>query len=178
MTTLNPYEVPLSSSIINEPTHNDNQITASRWARFGASLIDGILILMLSLAIESVFGITYGDIEDWDGSYSQLFSNEFSWKNTYNVVMAIFCFLLLNVHFLKTSGQTIGKKILSIKVVSMSGIKPDLITLVLLRELPMRLTNLVPGILSFVTVIDALFIFGKSKRCLHDFIAKTKVVKT
>jgi hypothetical protein len=41
---------------------------------------------------------------------------------------------------------------------------------------------MVPGVIddlliNLVTIVDALFIFGKERRCLHDFIAGSKVIR-
>jgi hypothetical protein len=42
--------------------------------------------------------------------------------------------------------------------------------------LPMQVISFIPGVGSIVAgLVDPLFIFGKDKRCLHDYIAKTKV---
>ena len=45
-----------------------------------------------------------------------------------------------------------------------------------LRVLPISLAAHIPIVGGFVGLIDALFIFGSEKRCLHDYIAGTIVV--
>ena len=71
------------------------------------------------------------------------------------------------------NGQSIAKKLLGIKVVRTDGSPVSLGRLFLLR-------NVVNGIISLVPLygfVDALFIFGESRQCLHDRIAGTVVLK-
>jgi len=70
------------------------------------------------------------------------------------------------------NSQSIGKKIMHIKVVRSDGTPVTLGRLFWLR-------NVVNGLISIVPLyglIDALFIFGESRQCLHDKIADTIVV--
>ena len=44
------------------------------------------------------------------------------------------------------------------------------------------IASLIPGqaddiLINLVSLVDALFIFGKQRRCLHDYIAGSKVVR-
>ena len=75
-------------------------------------------------------------------------------------------------YLLATSGQTIGKKLLMIRIVSESGSLPGFLRAVVLRNWVRALLSLIP----FFGLIDVLFIFSDSRKCLHDYIAGTKVV--
>ena len=59
------------------------------------------------------------------------------------------------------------------------GSEAELWRLIFLRGLPQWLVsglgNLLP-IINLLTLADVLFIFGKPRRCLHDYIADTIVV--
>ena len=79
-------------------------------------------------------------------------------------------------YLLKKYGQTIGKKLLGISIVTLDGEKPEFWPLILKRYLPLGLVSYTPVVGRFLPTIDALFIFGKDKRCVHDFIAGTMVV--
>ena len=76
--------------------------------------------------------------------------------------------------YLAQNGQSIGKRWRGIRVVRMDGSRASLGRIVFLR-------NFMPAALSsfcgLVGIVDALLIFGQDKRCLHDMIADTKVVK-
>jgi len=47
---------------------------------------------------------------------------------------------------------------------------------VVLREWVVSLMGLVPVVGRFISLVDAAMIFGAKRRCLHDIIAKTKVI--
>ena len=87
------------------------------------------------------------------------------------VGFAVWCWLTIST--MKRNGQSIAKKILGIKVVRSDGSPASLGRIFWLR-------NVVNGLISIIPLyglIDALFIFGESRQCLHDKIADTIVVK-
>ncbi len=85
--------------------------------------------------------------------------------------------LAVNILFLHRNGQTVGKKIMGIKVVRMNGERVTLVRFFFLRFLPIALIGFIPIIGSFAGLVDALFIFRDSRQCLHDSIADTIVIK-
>ncbi|MGH9460710.1 MAG: RDD family protein, partial [Vicinamibacteria bacterium] len=78
------------------------------------------------------------------------------------------------IHILIRDGQTLGKKAMKIRIVNYDdGGNPGFNRVIVMR-------GIVNGILSsipFYAFVDVLFIFGSEQRCLHDLIAKTKVVQ-
>lgn len=75
---------------------------------------------------------------------------------------------------LSTHGQTIGKRLMKIKIVRVSDQQNGgFVTNVLLRSWVNALLGFVP----FYGLVDILFIFSSDRRCLHDLIAGTIVVK-
>jgi hypothetical protein len=83
---------------------------------------------------------------------------------------------MLNSFFLLSSAQTIGKKALSIQVVNVSDGEPaSFLRLVSWRFLPMVLVSQVPYV-GYLAFIDPAFIFRGDRRCLHDHMARTRVV--
>ena len=68
---------------------------------------------------------------------------------------------------------------MSIRVENLDGSKASLITIYFKRMLPMQLIGLIPSFGQFISgIVNPLFIFGKERRCLHDYLAKTKVSYT
>ena len=59
----------------------------------------------------------------------------------------------------------------------MNGNILTLSTVLLKRYLPMSAVSLIPILGGLLAIIDVLFIFRKDKRCVHDLIAGSKVVK-
>jgi uncharacterized RDD family membrane protein YckC len=76
--------------------------------------------------------------------------------------------------YLAQYGQSIGKRMRHIRVVRNDGNPASLARILLLR-------NFVPAIIGsfcgLFGIVDVLTIFGEERRCLHDLLADTKVVK-
>lgn len=73
---------------------------------------------------------------------------------------------------ISTRGQSIGKLILGMHILTDGGRYPGFLRGVVLRNWVRALLSTVP----FFALFDALFIFGNSNRCIHDYIANTHVV--
>jgi hypothetical protein len=68
---------------------------------------------------------------------------------------------------------------MSIRIENLDGTKASFSTIYVKRMLPMQLIGLVPSVGQFISgFINPIFIFGKQRRCLHDYVAKTKVSYT
>ena len=84
----------------------------------------------------------------------------------------------LNAYLLRNYGQTIGKRIVGTRIVSTTDGKILSLTKVLfLRFLPFTIGGQVPIAGPIAGLVNILFIFTPSRRCLHDLIAGPKVVK-
>ena len=73
-------------------------------------------------------------------------------------------------------GQTVGKRMMGIRVVRTDGGRVAFGRFIFLRWLPLTLLGLVPLVRYFIGLVDSLLIFRASSRCLHDDIADTQVV--
>lgn len=71
-------------------------------------------------------------------------------------------------------GQSIGKRLLSIKVVRSDGKPIEFWRVLLLRNLLMSLLAQLCGV---IAIADALMIFSEKRQCLHDLIADSIVVE-
>ena len=132
--------------------------TAGRSTRLAAVLLDAVLALPL-LAIAQEWGNANTETVDPVG------------------VTALAGFsVLANVqtYLLATSGQTIGKRVMQIRIVdARTGRYPGWVRLVILR-------TYVNGLFSAVSfglygLVDGLFIFRGDRRTLHDRLARTRV---
>lgn len=90
--------------------------------------------------------------------------------------------LAIQIVWLTQRGQTIGKRVVGIRIVligkdSETQKEPlqngGFVVNVLKRGLITGLLNLVP----FFFLVDSLFIYREDRRCIHDFIAGTCVIK-
>ncbi len=146
---------------------------AGRFQRLIATGIDAILVPGLTIFLVMVFGVV---------EHAEDFQDR--WWVVHVLLLAITSYLLLNGYGLWRSGQTIGKQLLGIAVVAQAGtegmaIKPAPIwKLICIRALffPMLFAIVVPWY-TVLPFIDQAMIFGRRRRCLHDLIAGTLVIK-
>ncbi|MGF1841629.1 RDD family protein [Vibrio clamense] len=142
---------------------------ASRWSRIGAAIIDSLIlsVVMLPLAY-------------FTGGFDGISQNPpVEVPMTYQVLMAALGFGLycvVNWKFLSESGQTVGKKILNIKVVYTDSSQATVQDLVFKRYAFLLFISYIPWIGGLIGIINLLMIFGKQRRALHDRIANTKVI--
>jgi uncharacterized RDD family membrane protein YckC len=94
-----------------------------------------------------------------------------------NGAVGFVIFLVLQGFLLATRGQTVGKTLLKLRIVRSDGSPASLARLVGLRYLPTMVITLLPVLGGLYALIDSLLIFRESRRCLHDTIADTIVVK-
>jgi uncharacterized RDD family membrane protein YckC len=80
----------------------------------------------------------------------------------------------LQLYLVAQSGQSIGKRMVGIKVTRTDGSPASLGRIIFLR-------NLIPGAIGSMCgvfgIVDAAFIFNEDRCCLHDKMADTIVVK-
>ncbi len=82
--------------------------------------------------------------------------------------------IILQWNLIATRGQTIGKFLTCIRIVTTAGRLPGFIRGVVVRNWLRNLLSVIP----FFSLLDILFILGASRRCLHDYMADTRVVQT
>ena len=92
--------------------------------------------------------------------------------------VAMLVLLIVQLWLLSTRGQSLGKLI----VRADSGAKAGFVRAWLLREFVPALIGIVPFVGPFLlrplyVLVDCCFIFREDRRCVHDLIAGTKVVK-
>ena len=156
---------------------------ATRTRRFLATIIDMCLVPILTLFLVMVFGLVE-DAEDY-AQGNRMFLNI--------LATAILGYLVLNGFLLWNRGQTIGKLLLGIAIVSsvdLDNIEPaSFWNLILIRAIffPLLFLLVMPflpailfpdiGWLFVIPLIDQLPILGKNRRCVHDYISRTRVIR-
>jgi uncharacterized RDD family membrane protein YckC len=163
----NPYTPPTS-----ELTHIDNggkPVLASLERRLFAAIIDMLIILAVTVVpLIYYFG-------GWQ-KYIQNVSEESFLFTTTMLALGFAVYLLIHGRLLANNGQTVGKKLLKIKIVRSDGTVADFQRIVVRRLLPTYLIQLVPAVGGLLALLDVLFIFRASRQCLHDQIADTIVI--
>jgi uncharacterized RDD family membrane protein YckC len=139
---------------------------ASRSQRFFAVMLDavfqGFVLWLVSVLTP---------YNPWDTGGRDMWS-----INLASMAVGILIFLVLNAYLLATRGQTIGKVLLKIRIARPSGEAVSLKRLALRYGLGFA-AGLMTAVIWIYSLVDCLMIFRKSRRCLHDEIADTIVVK-
>jgi len=165
MSDVNPYQTPGSDvSVASEEAHP----LASRGERLGAAMLDGLFVSLVTVPTMYLMGIFH------DISIGQQPPKSLMLALT---VIGFLFYIAINYIPLSRNGQTIGKKLVKIRIADLQGNKPDLTTLIVKRFLPMQFVGQIPIVGSVAGLVDLLFIFRKDHRCVHDRIAGTQVVR-
>lgn len=93
------------------------------------------------------------------------------------LVLGMLGLAVVQCTMIATSGQSIAKKILKIRIVRQDGSPVNFVHGVVLRSWLMAFLTNVPFFGAIIALVDALMIFGNERRCLHDRIASTDVIK-
>ncbi len=144
----NPYALP-TATVADVGDHAGAEPRlAERGTRLGASMIDALVMLLL-------FAPAMADATPPGMVVSQI----------------------MNGHWLHTRGQSVGKRLLGIRIVRSTGERATLSRIIFARYLPTQAVGMVPVIGMLYALINIPFIFRDSRQCLHDTIADTIVVK-
>ena len=168
---------------------------AERGARLLAASIDELILLGITLpalfgaipiATHAIFASLPADparidpaLIDTGQIESQIISGMLSGPGFVVTVLALLAWCGVTAWLVATNGQTIGKRMVGIKVVRTNGSPASFGRIFLLRNVVSTLPAFLPFIgLLYQLVIDPIFIFQDSRRCLHDLIADTTVVRS
>ena len=165
MEASNPYAPPQAA--VHDVLQTDAPLEhADLGTRFAAAIVDIIVIvagiyvpfIVAVVAQEGGFGPAGGVVAG--AALLVMFAAFVAW-----------CWV--TVTWVRRNGQSIGKRLLSIKVVRSDGSRASLGRIFWLRNV----VNAVIGIIPLYTLVDHLFIFGAARQCVHDKLADTFVVK-
>ena len=160
----NVYTPPKSD--LGPPSIDDGNL-ATRGSRLVAALLDALMVLPIT-----------GPLVYFTGGFDGI-TTGVQPSISYTIIMTaigILVFLLIHGYFLISNGQTLGKKALGIKIVTHDNQHASVMTLAkrygfywLIPQIP------VVGIL--LNFVNLLLIFGKPKKCIHDYVGGTIVIK-
>ncbi len=165
----NPYAPP--RAIVRDIADPSALATpADRGTRLGAAILDSIIFMGMVYMPVLLGALVGGATAAAAGSTS---SNPMMAVGGAAAVIGFAVWCWLTIKYMGRNGQSIAKKLLNIKVVRTDGSPASLGRLIWLRNVLNGLISIVP----LYGIIDALFIFGESRQCLHDRIAGTIVLK-
>ncbi len=173
LATNNPYAAP-QSELHFEPSAT--LALASRWHRLLAVLVDGVLFTPFFFVFFFYIFQALNADQLGDTHFRLVKSNGIDAPTVIGFIYLL-CLIIVQLVFLARHGQTIGKRLLKIRVVRNSDDSQcGLGRYFWLRSVVPWLIGVIPFVGNFFPLVDALFIFRNDKRCLHDMIADTKVV--
>lgn len=91
--------------------------------------------------------------------------------------LALLALAIAQIWMLSTRGQTIGKRIVGIRIVrAIDGSPPGFVRAWLLRDFVKGILCSIPVFGKVFCLVDLCFIFRADRRCIHDLIAGTRVI--
>jgi uncharacterized RDD family membrane protein YckC len=169
----NPYAPPIVALML-EPSSDR---LASFGERFVGKLIDNLLVigsLLLGvpiMAMDRNFGKPGTD------------PGPLQFAGSLVSLVALLTLIGLQWYWIATLGQSAGKRLMKTQIRKIDGSKVDFVSGVIMR---CWVVNFVFGVVHVFTcgllgwvvwVVDSAVIFGAERRCMHDVIAATKVIK-
>ena len=139
---------------------------AGRGRRLSAALIDLVLVAAFGFVLLVLTG-AFEDAEDYVGNPLPRI-----------VALGFLSYFIVNGALLWWRSQTVGKALLGLVVVNAGTSTPAPLWRSLVRS-PFFIALYGPFLLQLgiPALVDQLFIFGKKRRCLHDLICRTDVVR-
>jgi uncharacterized RDD family membrane protein YckC len=185
-----PAAAPDAAPASAAATPADPLIGAERGTRLVARLIDWGLETLCAVPGAVLLG---GELIKLIVAASQGKEPEFDQLDLPKVILGAsvlvvgwLALLAVQVWMLASRGQSIGKRIVGIRIVMADGSKAGLVQAWLMREVLITVIGMVAGFIPFVGpvlvrpvfhLVDWCLIFRDDQRCLHDSLAGTRVVK-
>ncbi len=144
----------------------DAGLPAKRSRRLLAVLVDPAVLLSLGAALSDLMPGVPWSVGDDAPALSVMLSG------------ALFngLFLLINGYSLVRRGQTLGKMALRLRIVGMDGQPAPWQRVIGLRYVVAGLPDLIAVFGRWWAIGECLTIFAAQRRCVHDYIAGTRVV--
>jgi uncharacterized RDD family membrane protein YckC len=167
---------------------------AERGTRLLAATVDELILLAISLpmiigAMPAMVALIAGEA-DFESPRSMESLRTLESLDTMSVlrpmlggpgttitILALIAWCIITAWLIATNGQSIGKRLVGIKVVRTDGSRASFARIFLLRNVVNGLPNLLPYVGLLYQLIDPLLIYQESRQCLHDKLADTIVVR-
>ncbi|MDP2228142.1 MAG: RDD family protein [Moraxellaceae bacterium] len=170
--TDNPYAAP-AAIVTDIISSADEQVLATRLQRLWASIIDSLILVAVCAALGGAIGF----ISAFNGGGVEWMEGE-GWRyNLVTTVVAFVVYLALNISAMKSTGQTLGKRMIGIRVVQDSDGEQAPLPLLLKRCAILMLPGVVPVAGNIFSFANVVLIFRASHKCIHDDICATRVIK-
>ena len=162
----NPYAAPSREADyeIGRPADVADGILATPWQRWLGVFLDNLLFVPAVIPFLLLAATLEEERIEEIGPMALLFGPML-------VVTIVQWFLIAR------NGQSIGKRIIRTRIVRLDGSNPGFVYGVLLRSWVLIGLQFIPLLGYFIGLADALFVFRRDRRTIHDHIAGTKVIQ-
>ena len=182
MSEENPYTPPVNQ--VEDPPIQSAVPSSHNYASLGARFLGKLIDVLIMIPLGLVIGIGYAFVSPPKDIAVEKTSDLFSMGATgygYGealllAVLGMAAYIGIQWTFWASTGQSIGKKAMKTQIVNLDGSQASAKTIALKRYAIMSLIANVPVAGSLVSLIGVLLIFRRDRNCLHDDIAKTRVV--
>ena len=161
----NPYAAPKAQ--VDDKVDPGVVELAGRGQRLGAAIIDALIGVALAVPIWMFLGLSDYMAKGIEPPFA---------VTATSIVLGFVFFVAVHGYFLR-QGQTVGKKILGIRITDLDDNRVSIGRLLGLRYAPISAVMFIPVVGNFLPLVDSLFVFRSDKRCIHDLIAGTKVIR-
>jgi len=169
----NPYQSPVSMAgdadrfgqVEGQPP------LATRGDRLIGAIVDGIVVGIPAVIAGIVMAIVLANFFAVDSTAFQVASF------LIGLPIGLGLFIAIQGYLLSHYGQTVGKRLINTQIVSENNQLLSLQQLILKRYLPFWVLGSLPYIGGIFGLVNVLAIFRANRKCLHDEIAGTKVIK-
>lgn len=163
----NPYQAPAAQL----QTDAAEQL-AERGTRLGAALIDGLIGLAVITPLMWLGGYWSVVIDAARRGEQVGFGLQVMW-----MLIGMLVFAAIHAWPLHVGGQTWGKRLLGIRIVTLDGRPVTALRAIFARYFPLQVVSGIPCLGALVVLGSLCMIFRQDRRCGHDFIAGTRVVR-
>jgi uncharacterized RDD family membrane protein YckC len=175
-TPSNNNYAPPQSIVADVPAGNLTFEKATRGSRLGAAILDGLIFsvpLAPSYFVAGKMLAHAARINPASFAAAMVAAGSFFYLG----MLIDLVLLIVMAVLVYRNAQTFGKKLVGIKVARTDGSRASLARIFWLRNVVNGLIGLIPVVGAFYPLVDILFIFGEARRCCHDYIADTIVIR-
>ena len=167
---------------IPAPAYSGDLVPADRLTRLASAVVDFLISVAGAMPGVLVIGTAFFDIviaaaRGQEPDLSNM--NAGRLLIGFSLIgLASLTLLGVQIYLISTRGQSLAKCLLGLRIVrTADGSNPGFIHGWLLRAFVPGLIGLLPMVGNIFTIVNYCFIFREDRRCLHDLIADTRVVK-
>ena len=172
----NPYAPPSADVDQGLQHRTEDYVLADRGTRLGAVLIDGLLAFA-SILPGMVLFVAMAGFDNLDPARMlRRMDDGMIFLGIGVMVLMMLAFQIYQWYLISTTGQTLAKRWLGIKIVRLDGSDVGFVNGVILRSWVIGAIGQIPIVGGLVALVNPLMIFGEERRCLHDHIASTRVI--